>query len=555
MFSVTRAPERGSTYEVVDVKRSSLAAAAVLLILILGIAPVLAATEEEIENSIELGLGWLALQQQPDGSWDYGSYDPGVTGLVLLKFEDRAKELGLDPLGSDYQYHSTVQKGLNYLFKQMSVNGDTISIPSIDVEVYYTSVALMALSASNNPDTEVGILGSAVDGMQYDEVAQGLLNFLVDAQLASGCNRGGWGYVFPSPTWADQSNTGYAVLGLTQAQAAPDDGFGLAIPAATKTELLLYLDTVQASDGSSMYNPCYPYDWRNILKTGSLLQEHAFAGTPATDPAVLAATGYIEDHWNDVGPTGQPMVTTSLGWKDSYQAMFCMMKGLESYSIDLLDLDGNGVPEADWFDLVSTQIVDHQNPDGSFQYISPAITEGEQNANIRAAWALLTLEKFVPQVIIEVPVDMKPGSCPNSYNIGEKGVLPAAILGTDEFDVQDIDPATIRLVTCNEENPEAGVAPLRWSYEKVARPVEDGDCDYDACDSYNCWQASFIGDTGDGYTDLALKFDSVAVSSYLGTASPGCTKVRVIGTLKEDAGGQDFEGCDTLRIIVNKKAA
>ena len=367
----------------------------VILVLGLTAGSVQAATPEEIEDSIELGLTWLDSQQMIDGSWDY---NPGITGLALLKFEDRAKELGLNPLGDDYAYHTTVQDGLNNLFSQMSVSSDTITIGGSN---YYTSIALIALSASNNPDTVVDVTGSAVDGMTYAQVAQGLLNWVIAAQPTSGCAEGGWGYGWADPGWADQSNAGYSVLSLTQAQAPSPEGFGLTIPPSTKTELLIFLENIQVESGGSSYNPCWigvDSEWVNILKTGSLLQEHAFAGTPETDPAVLDATGYIENHWNDAGP--HPDYTaTSLGWKDSYQSMFCMMKGLESYNIDELDLDNDGTPEADWFDEVSTLIIAHQNADGSFQWINDGtgfIGEGDDNANLRAAWALLTLEKFVP---------------------------------------------------------------------------------------------------------------------------------------------------------------
>ncbi|MHC4725285.1 MAG: hypothetical protein ACYS9V_13755 [Planctomycetota bacterium] len=48
-------------------------------------------------------------------------------------------------------------------------------------------------------------------------------------------------------------------------------------------------------------------------------------------------------------------------------------------------------------------------------------------------------------VLIPVSIDIKPGSCPNPLNINSKGVLPVAILGTGDFDVQEIDPASIRL--------------------------------------------------------------------------------------------------------------
>lgn len=67
----------------------------------------------------------------------------------------------------------------------------------------------------------------------------------------------------------------------------------------------------------------------------------------------------------------------------------------------------------------------------------------------------------VPQLALEVPVDIRPTSCPNPLNVGEKGVLPVAILGTSSFDVTKVDPASVRL---------EGVAPLRSALEDVGAP-------------------------------------------------------------------------------------
>jgi len=82
-------------------------------------------------------------------------------------------------------------------------------------------------------------------------------------------------------------------------------------------------------------------------------------------------------------------------------------------------------------------------------------------------------------------VDIKPTSCPNPLNLKSKGVLPVAILGTDGFDVSDIDAASIRL---------AGVAAIRHNYEDVATPVSDAN------------ECACTTDGSDGFTDLVLKF-------------------------------------------------
>jgi len=42
-------------------------------------------------------------------------------------------------------------------------------------------------------------------------------------------------------------------------------------------------------------------------------------------------------------------------------------------------------------------------------------------------------------------VDIKPGSYPNSINLGSHGLIPVAILSSDEFDATTVDPETVEL--------------------------------------------------------------------------------------------------------------
>ncbi|MHC4736596.1 MAG: right-handed parallel beta-helix repeat-containing protein [Planctomycetota bacterium] len=89
--------------------------------------------------------------------------------------------------------------------------------------------------------------------------------------------------------------------------------------------------------------------------------------------------------------------------------------------------------------------------------------------------------------VTRAAIDIKPGSCPNPLNVKSLGVLPVAVLGSEDFDVSSIDVASIRL---------AGVAPIRSSYEDVATPVSD---------SNEC-ECSTEGP--DGFPDLTLKFEN-----------------------------------------------
>ena len=130
----------------------------------------------------------------------------------------------------------------------------------------------------------------------------------------------------------------------------------------------------------------------------------------------------------------------------------------------------------------------------------------------------------------EVAVDIKPKSCPNPLNVKSKGVLPVAILGTADFDVTEIDPATLML---------QGVSPLRWTLEDVATPYAPfiGKEDFMDCNTLG----------PDGYLDLTLKFDAQEIVAALGSVSDG--DVIIIPLTGELLGGTPIEGEDVIIII------
>jgi hypothetical protein len=143
---------------------------------------------------------------------------------------------------------------------------------------------------------------------------------------------------------------------------------------------------------------------------------------------------------------------------------------------------------------------------------------------------------------ITVPVDIKPGGCPNPWNTKSDGVMPIAILGTAGFDVTTVDPATVRL---------AGVAPMRSALEDVATPFEPftGKTEALACVSLG----------PDGFVDLSLKFDSreilAAIQESLGREVVDGTAliVPLTGNLTEAAGGREIRGEDVVVILKKGK--
>jgi len=136
---------------------------------------------------------------------------------------------------------------------------------------------------------------------------------------------------------------------------------------------------------------------------------------------------------------------------------------------------------------------------------------------------------IVPKPAVKVAVDIKPGGCPNPVNVKSKGVLPIAVLGTDDYDVTTIDPTSIRL---------AGVEPLRSGYEDVGRPVLDAnDC--------NC-----TDEGPDGLVDLALKFETQRIVEAIGDVNDGDVRVlELTGVLIDPIPFETpIEGADCILI-------
>ncbi len=135
--------------------------------------------------------------------------------------------------------------------------------------------------------------------------------------------------------------------------------------------------------------------------------------------------------------------------------------------------------------------------------------------------------------LIPVPFDVKPTSCRNPLNTRSKGVLPAAVVGADDFDVTHVDPASLTL---------EGVAALRWSLEDVTAPYVPY---LGKQDPFDCTTAG-----PDGYLDLTVKFDKQAVVQALGDVSKGDVLILTLtGHLKPEHGGIQILGEDVMVVV------
>ncbi|UCG15864.1 MAG: right-handed parallel beta-helix repeat-containing protein [Phycisphaerales bacterium] len=141
---------------------------------------------------------------------------------------------------------------------------------------------------------------------------------------------------------------------------------------------------------------------------------------------------------------------------------------------------------------------------------------------------------------VVIAADIKPGSCPNLFNRNSHGMLPAALVGTSNFDATTIDIATVRL--SRADGIGGGVAAFEGPpgphsvFEDVATPFEGEPCECHDLGS-------------DGVIDLSVNFkaDNVVEVLELEALPPGVlVELVVSGNLLD---GYPFTASDCIRLV------
>jgi len=228
-----------------------------------------------------------------------------------------------------------------------------------------------------------------------------------------------------------------------------------------------------------------------------------------------------DDGGSEVG-AAWVLFLNSNGTVKTHQKISATMGG---FTGDLDNSDYFGISVASLGDL---------NGDGIGDLAVGAEGDDDGGSERGAVWVL-----FLDGRDCTVFLDIKPGSCPNPLNVkmfeshsgkGAKakkgGVLPVAILGTEAFDVYDVDVSTLLL---------EGVAQLRHGYEDVTAPLAGGE----ECE---CTTAG-----PDDYLDLTLKFDTMDIVAALGPVFNNEYRMLTLtGTLLD---GTPFVANDCVRIL------
>ncbi len=138
---------------------------------------------EAINQAIEDGLAWLGANQRPDGSWEAsGDNYVGGAGLGAMAFMaqgyDESSLYNGSPVVADaIAFILSQQKpagwmGLEYVEGSIFWGGDPPDVERNHHSNYETSVAVMALAMTDNPDYDDEIAAAAawLDDCQYDEL-------------------------------------------------------------------------------------------------------------------------------------------------------------------------------------------------------------------------------------------------------------------------------------------------------------------------------------------------------------------------------------------------
>ncbi len=229
----------------------------------------------QTEDAVELGLKWLAKNQQRDGTWSLkGPYRSNVpeenmmaaTGLALLAFLGHGETHRAGP------YQKVVERGIKSLIENQAGNGHFVERRASLTHSLYShaicSIAICELLALTQDET---LLGPARDAVSFAVKAQGL--------------QGGWKYEVGDPR-SDLSVTGWFVMLFQSAKYAGIE-FDISILERTGG----FLDTVMLPDGSRFrYEPDHE---PSLAMTAEGLLCRQYLGWKKNDARLMTGSEYL----------------------------------------------------------------------------------------------------------------------------------------------------------------------------------------------------------------------------------------------------------------------
>ena len=347
--------------------------------------------------TVEKGLHWLRTQQNPDGSWRNSVAITSMTALAFLNAgytEDdptvnKAIQYILDNKNADRSFgRETYDTASEYNLTNRSADRSFSG-------TYETSTAVWALIATHNPDYN-------------DEIADAK-DWLINAQYDEGEGidstnpyYGGWSYGL-EPSWADLSNTQFALMALDAANLPKSsDVWAKAITyisrcqnrPASNDQNWAHDDTKPSyNDGGFIYCPEWGFapEFGDTGSYGSItaagIWSFRLCGVDVSDGRVQAGLNWLannEDCSFDDNP-GHPY-----GQEHCFLYYYYMSlaKALVMCFEDDLICD-------DWYAALSIKLIDLQHDDR--YWINTAASHGQEDIpEIATDFAILALQTKQP---------------------------------------------------------------------------------------------------------------------------------------------------------------
>ncbi len=127
--------------------------------------------------------------------------------------------------------------------------------------------------------------------------------------------------------------------------------------------------------------------------------------------------------------------------------------------------------------------------------------------------------------LLPVDIDLKPGSFPNSVNLCSGGAVPLAILGSDTFDVTEVDTSTLAFAG-------SGIKVVGKKDPNILCSFEDVSGDFSVTPE----------GAPDGYTDLVCHFVTIDISALDGDSLEATLEGALLS-------GQPISGSDSINIV------
>lgn len=347
-------------------------------------------TRTGAHEAVLTGLKYLEASQHESGGWEaFGQPNLGVSALVAKCF---AQEPAYGP------NHATTRRAMAFLLKHVQPDGG-VYVRDEGLHNYYTSVALMALASTGDPN--------------HAKTIKNAQDFLKKLQWD-----GGEGYERDSPWYGGQgygrhkrpdlSNTQMMLEALHESGLPPDDpAYQKAMVFISRCQMLGATNdqalAAGATEGGFIYTPVndgeskagteVAGDKPRLRSYGSMtyagFKSMLYANLTPDDPRVRAAIGWIESHYTLDHNPNMPGAQAKQGL---YYYYHLFARTMQAWGQEIVRDANTNAPHY-WRSELCAKLRSLQRPDGSWVNDEDRWYEG--SPHLVTAYAVLALQTAI----------------------------------------------------------------------------------------------------------------------------------------------------------------